>query len=722
MMNKKKRKKEHSIDNYDKYLYDCSNSNEINLEYLKDISEFNDIRDDHSYIVCKKNSFKNIIDSKKVQKLNDFMNIIMDVTNKTNKIVFHTYNFLKLYLLHLLDNDKGFPFGKNIYPIINVQFIRNIMNVITYKNEKRGKEGLINDSIESMKDFYEKHYKPLLSTDDIICRDGLQRLLHYEEIDIIKNIEVNISQHFMSHLRFFIKVKYGFDKLLTKITNNKKMSEKEKKEKRHEIHLQINNIVFDIIEISGRDYVSDPKYHHDIFLYKCILIPQKNIFKKNNIPYDVKANSMDYIIQMIYLNRELYKINKKIIENHKDIKKDPPVYKLFNALPLRTKIIPKYITLDTVALVSLFVTENVFKYTKKSKLYGDEIWNKFFKMNTRLFRRKGYKFHHSIKTDGISCSILFEKVDSNGIVLKRPLNFDKCHDPKESKLKYIDDIDLNSSTKEKSIIVCDPGKNDLGTFMDVNEKYFRYTQKQRNHETKKKKYNKIKKSLSDEKINGKTITEIESELTKYNSKSCNYDEFKNYLLEKIKMNKILFDHYNKRIYRKLKWNTYMNTSRSESNMLNKFEQKMGGPDEVVMILGDWSDKGIRGKEPSISKKLRRLFMDRKYECYLVDEFRTSKICSNCALKKPKTLDREYGITSNIEIAGESIWKLIKCKTCKSIHDRDHNATKNMMLLTKEKREGNERPKILSRDKNNNNINEKFMQYFRDGNFKNPIKK
>jgi len=44
------------------------------------------------------------------------INTINDIVVKVNKIVIHTYQFLKLYLIHLYDNKKDFP-------IINEDFI-----------------------------------------------------------------------------------------------------------------------------------------------------------------------------------------------------------------------------------------------------------------------------------------------------------------------------------------------------------------------------------------------------------------------------------------------------------------------------------------------------------------------------------------------------------------------------------------------------------------------
>ena len=52
----------------------------------------------------------------KIIKNNDILNIINDSVYRTNNIVFHTYNFLKLYILHLYDN-------KLELPIINILLV-----------------------------------------------------------------------------------------------------------------------------------------------------------------------------------------------------------------------------------------------------------------------------------------------------------------------------------------------------------------------------------------------------------------------------------------------------------------------------------------------------------------------------------------------------------------------------------------------------------------------
>ena len=105
---------------------------------------------------------------------------------------------------------------------------------------------------------------------------------------------------------------------------------------------------------------------------------------------------------------------------------------------------------------------------------------------------------------------------------------------------------------------------------------------------KNKKYNKIIEEVNNTTfINGKNIKEIESVLSNHNKKTCNYEKFKNYLIEKNKLNLLLFSHYEKTFFRKFKLNRYINTQKSESKMIKNFTKKFGEPNDVVFIMGDY---------------------------------------------------------------------------------------------------------------------------------------
>ena len=134
------------------------------------------------YMKVNKNSLKNII------KDNNIINILHDAIFRVNKIIFHTYNFLKLYILYLYDNNLSIP-------PINEHFIRIIMKIISIQNDNRGR--IPNKKtikiINKLTIFFDNHYKKTIDSNDIIYSDKLSSTLSYEAIDIVKNINTNIS-------------------------------------------------------------------------------------------------------------------------------------------------------------------------------------------------------------------------------------------------------------------------------------------------------------------------------------------------------------------------------------------------------------------------------------------------------------------------------------------------------------------------------------------------
>ena len=386
---------------------------------------------------------------------------------------------------------------------------------------------------------------------------------------------------------------------------------------------------------------------------------------------------------MIYIDKQLESMSTD----------DNPI-KLFNVLPLRTRITPSYITLDTTSIILLLMDE---KKLIKTGIVGNRkiIWKKFFKTEDPVFKKTGYKFNFMIKTDGISCSILFVKLGNDGKPIKEPLKQAKNTEA-PIKGKYIEDqSNVKHLLENKNYVCIDPNLSDLMYCRDKNGKMFRYTQKQRNSETKNKHYMKITEKINGEtKINGKSITEIQSELSIYNSKTASFDKFMEYLKIKNKINEVLFTQYCKEVYRKLKWYRYINTQKTESKLVKNFENKFGNPSETKVIIGDY-DKGsnhMKGKEPVITKRLRTILKRRGYDVYLINEFRTSKLCSNCHSEVERFMKRKLP-QNNKEIL---VWGLVRCKNekchqvtinktskfCGTIFNRDMNAVLNMHYIVK----------------------------------------
>ena len=644
------------------------------------------------YMKTIKNNINNVLKDKAV------LPIINDLVIRTNKIVIHSCNFIKLYCIYLYENDLEFP-------LIDKNFICDVFKVITKRKDNRGATPEKDYSVllKNLYKFYNEHYITTIYDNEIIYYDKLSYILAYEAIDIEKNINNNIQEHFITHLNQFVNHSFNLKEQKDEI---KKIKDKEvRKERYKSLTNEFKKIKDDLVSLTN-DLNADEKYHNWIKEHKKHIVPNKPNFDKDSIYYDLHSNTKDYLKSFIYINIQLEKLNDILLEDTNDIDKVKQI-KLFNILPLRSNIIPKNICIDTCALISNFLgdestTMHFKNYKKETNQF--KLWNRVLKLDSKIFKKNKYEFNYMIRTDGISVGILFIRTDNQGMPLKY---YNPNNKPTEN-TKYIEKEIITDELRSKKIVCVDPGCSDLiycgSKDNDGNLETFRYTQNQRRLETRTKKYNKIIEEVNNTTfINGKNIKEIESVLSSHNKRTCNYDKFKNYLIEKNKLNLLLFSHYEKTFFRKFKLNTYINTQKSESKMIKNFTKKFGEPNDVLFIMGDY-DKGssnICGIEPTICKKFRRIFKNAGFRTYLVNEFRTSKICNCCNCEISPFMIRQshkpndIKVNKKITINGLLSHQEDKQK-CEIIHNRDKNAVQNMLNIVKSIFTIGRRPDIFTR--------------------------
>uniref|UniRef100_A0A6C0AEZ4 Uncharacterized protein n=1 Tax=viral metagenome TaxID=1070528 RepID=A0A6C0AEZ4_9ZZZZ len=513
------------------------------------------------YMKTNKDNLQNIILNPSI------LHIIDNLVTRTNKIIIHAYQFIKLYLSFLYQNNTKFP-------SIDKKFISHVFKVITIRKSNSGgySEDKMPEQLKLLSSFYQQHYINTLYKNEAIYYDKLPHILAYEAIDMVTNINNNIQQNFINHLNKYVNIVFKLKEKISEITKNNK-DKIIRKELHKNLYQEFYYIKQDLCSFN-KDYISDIKYHNWINEQKLKLFPNKNKFDHDSIHYDLKSNTQDYLISMFYI-LEQFEIFNKHNENT-----DTKEIRLFNVLPLRTNIISKHITIDTCGLISNFIetdiAKNLSNYKKDNNQFN--LWNRFFKLNHKSLKKNKYTFNFMIKTDGISVSILFIKLDKNNIPLKKSFknntdNFD-----------YIEQVEITQDIKNKKVICIDPGYSDIIYCGAKNEKgdlqTFRYTQNQRRLETKSKKYNKIIEEINTEtKISNKSIKEIETKLSKLNSKTINFEKFYKYCIKKNKLNSKLYQHYQQRIFRKLKLNRFINSQKSESKMLNNFKNKFGNPND-----------------------------------------------------------------------------------------------------------------------------------------------
>ena len=644
------------------------------------------------YMKTNKDNIKNVIRDEKL------LSLINDLTIRTNKIVIHSYQFLKLYLLHLYENNQSFP-------VLDKEYICDIFKVITKRKCNSGgyTDEKMPDQLKTLTDFYKNQYSLTIANDEILYYDKLPYILAYEAIDMTTNINNNIQEHFIDHLNKYVNIIFDIKSKRDEITKNNK-DKVIRKQLHKELYEEINKVKKDLITFG--DLTSDIKYRNWIREQKIKIFPNKTEFQENNIYYELKSNTQYFIYGMFHICNELEKINDdKIKKNEKQIR-------LFNVLPLRTNIVPKNVCLDTCGIIQNFMGENydsklLSTYKKQNKYF--ELWNSYFKLNKRVFKKgQKYTFSHMIRTDGISCCILFVRVDKNGKPISKTWQNKQCC--QEQNIDYIEKTNIED-IKNKKFICADPGMSDLiyCGYKDETNKLitFRYTQNQRRLETRMKKYSKIKDKLNKETIiNEKSVKELETTLSNLNSKTCNYDKFKTYCIEKNKLNYQLYSYYEERYFRKFKLNAFTNTQKSENKMIQNFKKKYGKPEDTIFVIGDY-DKGdyhMKGKEPVICKKFRRIFRNAGYKTFLVNEFRTSKLCNCCNEELEKFLEiSSQKPKLKKEGKTEVCHGLLRCKSVKHkseiFHNRDKNAVQNMLTIVKSVLNTRKRPEIFCREIN-----------------------
>lgn len=654
-----------------------------------------------------KTSYKTIKTSlKSITKHDITIEKINNVVVMMNKIIIHTYQFIKLYYLYCYHNKKELH-------QINEELINSVMKILC-KEDTRGRKPKQEIILlkTKLKSFYDKHYSKLIDKDEVLSYTNLNTMIDYETISILTDYENHICNHFIDFFNRFINVSHNKSKI-EKDIREEKISQEEKKEKISEFRKELKKVKEDLLNISNDNLTSSDKYHNWIKKTKKIIFTKVS-YKENSIYYDVKCNPLDYLKSLIYMSIE--------IENKKE--------KTFSCFPLRTNIIPKNVIFDTTTLIHLFINKKDHKHTKDYYLtkgntisLRNDIWKFFFRTDKKIFGNatSKYVFNYQMQTDGIGASInlirrdLYNEDKKNKVrTVKKPKGYkeEKYIDEltQEQKDKYRDYIKVGIDPGVRTLLFGTNGETKIIDKENGKTKHkttvFKYTQDQRRKETKIKKYMKITDNDKKETIiNNTTVKKYEETLSKYDSKSCIYKNVKSYIKEKNKVNKILFGYYEKELYRKFKWYGYINRQRTENNMINNFKKVFGEPDKVVIGIGDYCQKQhLKYKEPVKGKGFRKTFKRAGYDIYLVDEYKTSAISyltekENENFRKrgnPKPYKNNimlwHGLLRSTNVPNSN------SKAKHVLYDRDKNGAINIRRIFCCHLEGKERPKIFSRKK------------------------
>jgi hypothetical protein len=560
--------------------------------------------------------------------------LINNLVFEMNDLVIHTYQFIRLYVLHQYTNH-------NPLPELDDTFILYCIKTLGTR-DNRGKKGKDTELLETLEQFYKTEYQPLLNHEKTNLKNTTF-LLPYLATQMHTSLSNNIQEHFIQHFLRFV------NKTTNEITEDKA------------ILFQFKKNIMELTETN--EMFNEWKETH---------LP--NILPieiKKSIHYDVKVKPFDYLKGMLYMNSVLEKQESK----------------LFQPLPLRNNIIPKHIIIDTASLINLFCPEKDKdgNKVKKGELLSNvkdnqnEVWCNFLNLKHRIFKTKYYQFHNQIQTDGVSCCLLFIRKD-----LKDKKWGAKVPILQEQDFYNIEDLSKEQldTLKDRNIVGCDPGKRSLVYMMDKNGNKLQYTAPQRKRESKAKCNQRI--LLLERKRN--CIVEKETILSFQNSKSVDYEKFKTYLVEKDKLNKETIDFYKRDTWRKMKFRQYSYGKKSIDTFLNKIKETFG--ENILIGYGNWSrSTQMKHFMPTMNKGLRKL-IHKKYDTITINECNTSKKCCDCNKDLEYYKDKE----------GKKVFRLLKCSDCVSCENkkivfrtREANSSINIKNLTSCWIEKQERP-------------------------------
>lgn len=283
---------------------------------------------------------------------------ISNTVMKAHKIVIHTLQFMKLYLLDYYNTNRSLP-------TIDKTFINSCMKILCKeKPQGRPPKPEIKELKDKLSTFYEKHYKSLMKDTDLEYTH-MNTILDYLTIDVLTMYENNIKQRYIECVERYVNVVWR-KKYITKAIRKVKKTKRERDSSVYSLKSQLRKIKNDILNVESNKYESHTRYHPWITEQKKYIIPTKT-FKKNSLYYDLQCSPYDYLPCMITM--------MKIVENDE--------FSINNVFPLRSDIIPKHIRIDTTSLVHLLFTDKQGtkgSYLTKGNLKRneDKIWQFFF--------------------------------------------------------------------------------------------------------------------------------------------------------------------------------------------------------------------------------------------------------------------------------------------------------------------------------------------------------
>ena len=319
--------------------------------------------------------------------------VVLDAVKRTNLLTKRMYLLLNLALYHAFEQD-----GSVVpqIPIVDDDYI-SACQIALQIPSAAGRPPKPSKLMEINK--FKALNLALPNTLPLVNAENLGNIMDEERKLILTALENNIKQHFITrYINRYVNAVFIKDD-----NDDEEQTDEQKKASKKALRLALYKVKQDI---RSDTLTSDPEYHHWLQTNRYLLMPKTY---EKNYHYDIKVNPQRYLPHMIYINKELERMGKK----------------LFQVLPLRKSSVPKYITLETTSMIRLFGNNIPNCPIKKSVLmvsvseHQDLIWNNLIKIPKKPC--KDYSFSYCILTDGVSASVRYIE-DSKNVAKKEKID------------------------------------------------------------------------------------------------------------------------------------------------------------------------------------------------------------------------------------------------------------------------------------------------------------
>ncbi len=529
----------------------------------------------------------------------DYENIqprIEAVVKRVNCFVTLGYEFIKAYLLSKFEKNEPFP-------VIDRTFIRHIFNLISYRTHNNGVKCVIDKDLEK---FYNDDFSKV---SEKLLYDDLVYILSLTNEEMITCIETNIKEHFIKYLFRYVNKTIGEPN--RKAVRSMTFATKEDMKKTlKEFNKELKDIKDDLI--SGKFEKSHPKYKPVVEQLIKDFIPPTFV---ENVAYDLEKDPQKYLPYAFLINKRM--------EDKK--------WKVFQVLPHRGCTLG-HITLSTASLIEVIHDQKDPK-TKKPfiydfglremkthiKKYQHHAWDKIFDLNNKKFIYPGYKFHHQIKTDGVTACILFIREDCVDHQRKGKMPIEL-----EYKIKQLTDLSKNEMDSliesKRKLVAVDPGKTDLITSVDNQGNFYSYSSARMRSES----YTTRSREILNKEKKKAGIDILENQMKETPGKTYSFEKYMKYLAKKKLYQDKMNEFYQRLFHRKTALRRSIRKRGAQDRLLNEFKKVYRK--DCFVGLGNWSNNcssHLKGSAPSMNRGIHRL-LSRVFEVVEVDEYRTSK--------------------------------------------------------------------------------------------------